>query len=52
MGWEGDKGGEGGRGMPGQGGGGGGGRRGGLAVCGVASKGGCRRPLGRRRRLR
>ncbi|KYF82707.1 hypothetical protein BE11_25175 [Sorangium cellulosum] len=39
-GWEGDTGGEGTWGTPGQGGGGGGGRRGGLALCGVASKGG------------
>ncbi|MGK4000864.1 hypothetical protein [Sorangium sp. So ce1024] len=39
-GWEGDTGGEGSWGTPGKGGGGGGGRRGGLAMCGVATKGG------------
>ncbi|WP_437990097.1 hypothetical protein [Sorangium sp. So ce145] len=39
-GWYGDRAGDGSMGTPGQGGGGGGGRRGGLSVCGAASKGG------------
>ncbi|WP_437893971.1 hypothetical protein [Sorangium sp. So ce124] len=39
-GWNSNKAGDGGRGMPGQGGGGGGGLRGGLSVCGTATKGG------------